>query len=381
MHINNEQELEKFTKSLSIYRVSKPNGEDGRKRLLKKIIDYTKRDTKDNESRAFGLFLKGLINVKESASLTAFGLGTVCHLGPGNVPINALYSWAISYWCGNTNITRISGQPSQAVKRLINEIWKLTNLNDDSEIFVSEMSGEKFLRTVSHYCDGRIMWGSDNVLNKIKEEIPVASTTKDIFFGTKITAAIINTSKIMNLSKEEKEKIIQCITNDFFYEYGGPCTSPSCIIAISDKTGQIRMLNELLDEAAFAAQEKYRWSIENFSRREKKLQEFIMYEKNPELLRGSKSNLWLLKSSVLTGKKRSDLLLELQITSCEEQVIELIKSRYNNFVCFGISEKLKETLKSMNGTKGVQDLGKAHLFTTKWDGIDLIRVLSRNYDH
>ena len=25
--------------------------------------------------------------------MTAFGLGTVCHLGPGNVPINAPYSW------------------------------------------------------------------------------------------------------------------------------------------------------------------------------------------------------------------------------------------------------------------------------------------------
>ena len=230
MHIRNIEELNKIVKAISLNRMSKPNGCIERKEVLKRIVDYTKSVSKDDESRAFGLFLKKLINLKENVKLMAFGLGTVCHLGPGNVPINALYSWAVSYWCGNTNFTRISDQSSQTMKRLVDAICKLTHSNGDNEIFVSKMSGEIFLRTVSYYCDGRILWGSDAVLGKIKEEIPVKSATRDIFFGTKKTAAIINTNRLIKLSETKKEKIVECMANDFFYEYGAPCTSPSCKI-------------------------------------------------------------------------------------------------------------------------------------------------------
>ena len=378
MHIKNKSELKLAIKNISLKKNSQRYGCKKRKEIIQNIIKAIKISASDEETRSFALFLKNLTRIQKCNYEASFGIGVVGHLGPGNVPINALYSWSIGYWCGNTNITRISSRSDEKVKEIVDTICKIIEANGENEIFVSEMSGEEFLKTISYSCDGRVLWGSDSVLDEIKRKVPVKKNNRDICFGTKITAGIFDIKELKKLTTASKQRIIQCLANDFFYEYGAPCTSPSCVITIVNKSGESKIIDELLDEAAHEAKKRYQWTMEYFSKREKIIQEEIMYGGNTSLWKGERSNIVILKPNELTGRKRNNLLIESYEVDTKTDIINIVRSKYNNFVCFGADIKLIEDLKREKSTKGVQSLGKAHLFTTNWDGIDLISTLSRS---
>ena len=104
MHINNTEALRKVIEYLPKSQLIKQNAEPRRLMLLERLAKHIKINHPDEESRAFSLFLKRLVDLESYKKQLTYGIVPV-HLGPGNVPINAI-PWAATR-CGN-NITRIS---------------------------------------------------------------------------------------------------------------------------------------------------------------------------------------------------------------------------------------------------------------------------------
>ena len=356
-------------------------GCEERELILRALILRIRAQHHDDESRAYALFLKRLVSTtSKKPGFYYQGIGTVGHLGPGNVPINALYSWAVSYWCGNNNITRISSKSGRAVIGLVESICELLSHHESREIFVSGVDGNDFLACISSICNGRILWGSDQVLEKIRQEIPIHPSVKDIFFGSKKTAALVSTQSITHIPSSVRNRIVHSLSNDFFYEYGAPCTSPSCLVSIGGDDESNNQLLQMMDEAAFLASQKYEWTLSRFSRREQEIQSTLLSEKVSDIRAGKKSDIVFLLPRIPSGRKRMDLLLEYIEVVTESEALDMIRERYNNFITYGLGDQLNKMLRCLNRVKGVQDLGKAHIFSTRWDGIDLISTLSRAND-
>src|SRR5215472_4214368 len=58
--------------------------------------------------------------------------GRVFHVAPGNVDTMFVYSWALSYLCGNRNIVRLSGEQSQVLERLLGLLSR--QMHEDAEL-------------------------------------------------------------------------------------------------------------------------------------------------------------------------------------------------------------------------------------------------------
>jgi hypothetical protein len=160
--------------------------------------------------------------------------GIVFHIAPSNVDTIFLYSWVISFLCGNLNILRISSKSTPQTELLL-ELLNATSekFHDLSQRFLmvryeysDEVSGH-----FSSLCDMRVIWGGDETIRKIRTlELP--PTAKEIVFADKFSMAAIK-ADVFNLS-DNKMSLLKQFFNDVFWFNQMACSSPRLLFWVGN---------------------------------------------------------------------------------------------------------------------------------------------------
>ena len=163
------------------------------------------------------------------------GIGLVFHITPTNVPINFCYSFAFGLLTGNSNIVKVPTIEFPQVHIVCKKIKNLFNFKKylklrDRNLFVRYNSDFEDITSIfSKDADGRVIWGGDNSIKKIKKFKSKIDTT-DIVFKDKYSFCILDSKKIINLNSKNLEKLLNLFYNDTYTLDQNACSSPHLII-------------------------------------------------------------------------------------------------------------------------------------------------------
>ena len=334
----------------------------------KKHIEKLKNDFKDEKLR--------------------IGKGIIFHITPSNVPTNFFYSLVFGLISGNTNIVKVPSKNFKQImiickilktlllKRKYSKVKKMINIikYKDSEI-------NKISQNISKMCDGRIIWGGDSTIKKVKE-YETKPLSNDLTFADRYSVSLINSSKVARYNKIKMNKLVSDFYNDTMTMDQNACTSPHLVFWIGKEKNKAserfwsifaQKIKVNYDSPEIASIEKFNQLCIDISTKKnfykKKIYEDCLYvvklkklEKNLENLRGK----W-------------GYFYEYDLKN-KNNLIPFINRKFQTLTYFGMNKQELISFFSKNKIKGIDrvvPIGQSLMIDLYWDGYDVVRSLSR----
>ena len=322
----------------------------------------------------------------------SLGRGVSFHVTPSNVPINFAYSLIMGLLAGNICIVRVSSKEFPQTEIICNAINKV--------IKRSEFSGVKNYLSILRYehnadlnsffsgfCDVRVIWGGDQTIDKIREA-KIPSRAFDITFADRFSGCIIKAKGFLQL--EDKSNITETFYNDTFLFDQNACSSPSFIYWLGDLES-IREAKNIFwkDLQLFLDLKKY--ELEPLLAIEKLMSAHrAAIDIDGTNLIGPNNNLIYrvelnsLPSDLYLRKQAGGFFYEFSSDTIND-IFKVMSSKFQTLTHIGFDRdnNLKnEILKAgVRGVDRVVKSGESMTFDPVWDGVDLIRQMSRIIDY
>ena len=305
--------------------------------------------------------------------------GRVFHVAPGNVDTVFVYSWALSYLCGNQNVVRVSSSQNDLQSRLLALLSQL--MRDDAELaagnrFCTYEHDERINEALSLWSTHRVLWGGDETVTQLRA-VPLSPHASERVFGSKFSYGVISMAAYLTASADTVDRLAAGFFNDIFWFDQMACSSPHLLIWI----GSVEQLDPALDRfhralAKEIERRRYRGAASSAMHR----LNFVFNRACEVDLRADLNHAEFLAVRLPDGPvwskeicgaglfahRRADHLL---------QVAELGGQGDQTVTHFGFSREDLRELARKAGAKGVDrfvPVGEALTFDPVWDGYDLI---------
>lgn len=310
-----------------------------------------------------------------------FGRGVVFHIAPGNVAVNFAYSLFTGLLAGNANVVRLPGRDYPQVVIVIKLIAAALEMHPaiKSRVCLVRYDKQKNINdTLSAMCDTRIIWGGDETIAQIRRS-PLTARALDITFADRYSIALINAEHY--LAHDEKYQLAQAFYNDTLLNDQNACSSPSLVVWLGKETERAREIfwhhfdalataryvfepiyavNKLAQLYMISAQFSGVKKIESTSNR-------IMRVELPSLT-----------ADTLNWRGNCGFFLE-YIAGSLDDINPICHSRCQTLAVFGVEDHILNNwlASGHRGVDRVVGLGHTLDFSLKWDGYDLISMLTR----
>ena len=205
------------------------------------LKDKNAKSYNDLVSLAFWLRKKNILRLKKNYKNTEIrlGHGLAFHITPANVPLNFVYSFAISLLAGNSNIVRVSNKnyiQSKIFFKILNKIFNIKKFNflKMSNLFISYEYDDHITNELISNCDCKILWGSDKTIASMRM-IPSKATCKEIIFSDRYSVSLINLNHLSKLNNIAIRNLSYKFYLDSFIFDQNACSSPHLIIWVGKK--------------------------------------------------------------------------------------------------------------------------------------------------
>jgi hypothetical protein len=364
----------------------------GRRRTLAQLSRMILRDNQlrsDAASVALGYWLRAA-NIERLAEaferrrdlerdVVFVPVGRVFHVAPGNVDTMFVYSWALSYLCGNLNVVRVSGNPSEILARLLSLLS--LQMQEDSELgggnrFLTYDHDRNITEQLSNWSTHRVLWGGDDTVSLLRA-LPLSPHASERTFGSKFSYSVISLQAYLKADVETIDRLAAGFFNDIFWFDQMACSSPHMLVWV----GPAEVLDPALERFHLALareieRRRYRGGASNALHRlnfafdlacETDLKVDL---KQKEFLPVRVGNAAGVRKEICGG----GLLTHVQVDDLV-QVADLGEQRDQTITHFGLSLAELHELARKAGTRGVDrfvPVGQALSFEATWDGYDLI---------
>lgn len=338
------------------------------------------------EIAAFGFWCRrsALLNEKKKYDdlEMRLGRGIVFHSTPSNVPVNFAYSFAAGLLAGNANIVRLPAKPFQQVDIICSEIQKLLQ-EKYTELapyvcMIKYASTPELNNFFSSICDSRVIWGGDNTIERMRRS-PLKPRANEITFADRHSLLVIRAETY--LAAKDKKRIAQDFYNDTYFTDQNACTSPRIIVWLGEQKEKAKQI--FWQEAHAFVQEKYTLApVQTVG----KLDAFcrVASNKNVSLVPMpdqliTRITVKQLNADLLDYVYHSGFFFEYDANRIED-ILPVCSERCQTLTQYGITqEEAKEFIYSCRprGVDRIVPIGHSMDFTLIWDGVDLVRVLSR----
>ena len=311
----------------------------------------------------------------------ATGRGIAFHLPPQNVDTLFLYSWAIAFACGNTNVVRLPEQISPAMTALLDPLIALLDEAGSPDLFLTYPRGDAAANAqLSAIADCRLVWGGDAKV-ELFHQWPVRLAGKSLAFSDRYSHAILSARAVSQLDDAELDQLAKRLHDDIRLFDQQACSSPHTIHLVdADQVGLdgIRNLLERLDAIARRTpaidpahgMAKFAASCTLAARDLVTAVKRLSNETTVvELVEGESR-----------GAPIGGGFLSLRIAPSLSAVAETLSSRDQTLTHFGLEEAAFASFAAQAAARGVARLvpvGGALDFDQLWDGYDLVGELTR----
>jgi len=325
-------------------------------------------------------------NKNPLGDILRLGRGLLFHIAPSNVAVNFAYSLVSGLLAGNLNVVRVPSKNFDQIE-IISKAIENVSKKLEHEFISSRIALVRYDRTssatsyFSSICDVRIIWGgNETILDIRKNKIPPRSF--DITFADRYSLCAINANEFIN--EKSPNKIAQGFYNDTYLFDQNACTAPHLLVWLGTKDNVNKSKRIFWD------------SLYEFVKLNYKVQPVIAVDKLTSFYNQSvymnqitksvtpDNLIWrvelphLLKN-IDEYRCSSGYFSEYHATSLSE-INNIIDRKYQTLAYYGISkDKLIEFMKYEKpmGIDRIVPIGKTSDFSFNWDGVDLIKTLSR----
>ncbi len=158
-------------------------------------------------------------------------VGRVFHVAPANVDTLFLYSWTLSFLCGNANVVRVSRQRPPLVDAMLRAIDRVAAdhpaLGDENR-FVTYEHDARVNAVLSRWCSHRIVWGGDETVAALRES-PLGPHASERVFGSKFSYAVVAAAPYLAAEDAAQERLAAGFFNDVFWFDQMACSSPHVV--------------------------------------------------------------------------------------------------------------------------------------------------------
>ena len=158
------------------------------------------------------------------------GRGITFHLAPSNVAVNFAYSCLAAFLAGNASIVRLPSKDFPQVQilcRLFSETLVEFSALAPYFLFVRYGHEQEVTGRYSAMCQTRIIWGGDRTIGEVRRA-PLPPRANEITFADRYSLSVIDADAY--LAAEDKRRIAQAFYNDTYLSDQNACTAPHFIV-------------------------------------------------------------------------------------------------------------------------------------------------------
>ena len=180
--------------------------------------------------------------------------GVVFHIAPANVDTLFVYSWALSFLCGNLNVVRLSTSTSWVVEAILQVLAGLAEAEPApwrGNVFVTYPHDDAVTGWFSQRCDQRIVWGGDETIARIRS-VALKPHAAERAFASKFSASVLDAVTLHAASAEELRRIASLLARDIGPFGQKACSSPHVLYWIGGDVAANRGLAARFSDAVAA---------------------------------------------------------------------------------------------------------------------------------
>jgi hypothetical protein len=158
-------------------------------------------------------------------------VGRVFHVAPSNVDTLFVYSWVLSYLCGNANLVRVSQEANAVVEAMLGAFAKVAAADADlrdANRFVTYAHDAAVTSALSRWCSHRIVWGGDETVAALRP-LPLGPHASERVFGSKFSYALLDAARWLAAGDAERTRLAGAFFNDLFWFDQMACSSPHVV--------------------------------------------------------------------------------------------------------------------------------------------------------
>lgn len=307
--------------------------------------------------------------------------GLAYHLPPANVDTLFIYSWALSFVVGNSNVIRVPSNPSKVALWCLEELLSVLDKAqlDSSQIFCSYNHSSTIGKDISAVCDLRVIWGGDEKVRQVSLD-PVKPDGLSIGFSDRKSLCLIKTEAYARCEESERLNLAEKFYNDLYWFDQLGCGSPRVVVWVGKGSPDTKLFYELLS----ATIEEKGYRVEQHTDISKLVFANELVGKGiANRAQRCSSELTVLDSELhsaaLEHVHGGGLLFQMSMDNLSD-ITSLVRQDLQTLTTFGFDKDEKIKLaRELNGKGGyrIVPVGSALNFNSIWDGIDLLGHFSR----
>jgi hypothetical protein len=321
--------------------------------------------------------------------LVKLGRGIVFHIAPSNVPVNFAYSLIVGMLSGNSNIVRVPSKNFDQVKIIVEAINALSNRSEFEPvskriILVRYDRSNSATDSFSSICDVRIIWGGDETISQIRENV-LPPRAFDVTFADRYSLCVINADKYID--EKEPEIIANDFYNDTYLFDQNACTAPHLVIWTGANANVDTAQLIFWDNLYNIVKDKYEVQSVRAVDKLARFYDQAIQLSDIELVGTVDNLLWRIKLNDLSSdidlfRCNAGYFSEYHASSILD-LSKIINRKYQTLAYYGFSKReLKEFIIQLKplGIDRIVPIGRTMDFSLVWDGYSLIGSLSRTIE-
>lgn len=319
------------------------------------------------------------------------GLGMVFHIAPSNVPINFAFSYGFSLLAGNANIVRVPTRDfpqTTIICRVINQILKNKRYKEiaNMTVFVKYQQNDEITGIFSAHCNARIIWGGDQAIYNIRK-LTIPERSIEIAFADRYSLCVIDGNSVIHEDNAGMKKLASSFYNDTYLMDQNACSSPHLIVWLGKGDVLTKAKQRFWDSVYQVTASKYELQQVNA------VDKYVLLCENAIEL-----------NNITSFKKHGSYLYRIELSSLPDNmdsfrgkfgffyeynaqnmnsIAHIINTKYQTLTYFGLdkAELLDFVVNNrLSGIDRIVPIGSALDISVIWDGIDIVRSLSRIID-
>ncbi len=317
------------------------------------------------------------------AEVNRLGRGIVFHIAPSNVAVNFVYSCLAAFLAGNASIVRLPSKDFPQVDvlcRIFAETLAEFPALFPYFLFVRYGHVQKVNEHYSRMCQTRVIWGGDATIDAIRRAA-LPPRTNEITFADRHSLAVIDAPAY--LAAEDKERIAQDFYNDTYLSDQNACTAPRFVVWLG-AADKITAAQEVFWRTLYALV-KARYTLQGVQAVDKLTQLYRLGVHAAARQVPMEDNLITrvrvaeLTEELAAYKAGSGFFIEYAAQELAE-LRPLCGRSCQTLSYYGVErETLLRAVLAMRpaGVDRIVPMGRTMDFALVWDGVDLIRTMSR----
>ena len=319
------------------------------------------------------------------------GRGLSFHIAPSNVPINFAYSLVAALLAGNACVVKASSQDfpqtrivCAAMKQLLGGDHQ--SLQDHVNVIIYPRERQDITEQLSAACDSRIIWGGDETVRRVRSA-PLAPHANEVTFPDRYSLLAIRAEAVLQMDDKQLEKVAQGFYNDTYLTDQNACTSPRLMYWLGS--------GDTLQQA----QDRFWNAVRGYAASRYPLEPVVAVDKLTAAYRAALqlpgSRIVPMADNLAVRIQLASLSGEIEENCCAggffleyaaetlDDLIPVVKRKYQTLSYLGLDkDELRRFVRDnrLTGIDRIAPVGSTMDFSLTWDGIDLIRTLSRVID-